>query len=152
MPVCRSTPNSTVTTRSRRFMASRPVTLPCWDSSSRTATQTTTASSARHTPSVPVYLGEATQRILREAAFFTRAGGELPAAGHLGDPLPLQLGPFTVTPYLMDHSAFDAYALLVEAGERRLLYSGDLRGHGRKATLFERLLREPSADVDTLLL
>lgn len=39
----------------------------------------------------------------------------------------LQLGPFTVTPYLVDDSAFDAYALLVEAVGRRVLYSGDLR-------------------------
>lgn len=52
----------------------------------------------------------------------------------------------------MDHSAFDAYAILVEAGGRRILYSGDLRAHGRKATLFERLLAEPPRDVDVLLL
>ncbi len=103
-------------------------------------------------PSVPLYIGEATQRILREAAFFTRGGADLDAAGYLEDRVPLKLGPFTVTPYLVDHSAFDAYALLVQAGSRRLLYSGDLRAHGRKAALFERLLREPPADVDVLLL
>lgn len=102
--------------------------------------------------SVPLYLGEATQHILREAAFFTPGGADLRAAGHLADRVPLQLGPFTVTPYLVDHSAFDAYALLVEAGGRRLLYSGDLRAHGRKAALFERLVREPPRDVDVLLL
>ena len=64
----------------------------------------------------------------------------------------LTLGPFTVTPYLVDHSAFDAYALLVEGGGRRLLCSGDLRTHGRKAAVFERLVREPPAAVDVLLL
>jgi len=64
---------------------------------------------------------------------------------------PLELGPFRVTPYLADHSAFDAYQLLVEAKGRRLFYSGDFRGHGRKARLFERLLAEPPP-VDTLLL
>ena len=32
------------------------------------------------------------------------------------------------------------------------MYSGDLRAHGRKAGLFERLLREPPAAVDVLLL
>lgn len=103
-------------------------------------------------PSVPLYLGEATQRILSEAAFFSPAGAELRAAGYLRDREPLRLGPFTVTPFLMDHSAFDAYALLVEAGGRRLLYSGDLRAHGRKSALFERLIAEPPPDVDVLLL
>lgn len=30
----------------------------------------------------------------------------------------LQIGPFTVTPHLVDHSGFDAYGLEMEAGER----------------------------------
>jgi ribonuclease J len=56
-----------------------------------------------------------------------------------------------VTPYLVDHSAFDAYALHVQAGGRTLFYSGDLRAHGRKAALVERLIRKPPA-VNVLLL
>lgn len=101
---------------------------------------------------VPRYLGEATQRMLLEATFFTSAGARITAAGHLVDQVPMNLGPFTVTPFLVDHSAFDAYALLVEAGGRRLFYSGDLRAHGRKASLFERLVSEPPQDVHVLLL
>lgn len=50
----------------------------------------------------------------------------------------LQFGPFRVTPHLVDHSAYDAYALEVEADGRRLFYSGDIRAHGRKGALFER--------------
>ena len=38
----------------------------------------------------------------------------------LSDRKALQIGPFIVTPYLVDHSAYDAYALLIEAGGRRL--------------------------------
>lgn len=106
----------------------------------------------RIAPSVPMYIGEATQRVLREALFFSSAGASLDAAGYLSDREPLRLGPFTVTPYLVDHSAFDAYAVLVEAGGRRLIYSGDLRAHGRKAPLVERLLEKPPADVHALLL
>lgn len=102
--------------------------------------------------SVPLYMGEATQRILREAPFFTPGGADLPAADYLVDRRPLRIGPFTVTPYLVDHSAFDAYALLVEAGGCRVFYSGDLRAHGRKRRLFERLLASPPHDVDVLLL
>ncbi|MDQ3380849.1 MAG: hypothetical protein M3546_11125 [Actinomycetota bacterium] len=35
--------------------------------------------------------------------------------GLLADRKPFELGPFKTTPFLVDHSAFDAYALLVEA-------------------------------------
>jgi ribonuclease J len=101
--------------------------------------------------SVPHFIGEAAARILSEAAFFTRSGGDVQPTGFLHDRRLLELGPFRITPFLADHSAFDAYSLLVEAGGRRLFYSGDLRGHGRKASVFECLLANPPA-VDTLLL
>ncbi|RDI73403.1 Metallo-beta-lactamase superfamily [Gaiella occulta] len=94
-------------------------------------------------PEIPVYVGAATARILAEAAFFTPMGARIQPTGLLADRTPFELGPFKITPFLVDHSAFDAYALLVEAGGRRLFYSGDLRGHGRKHGLFERLITNP---------
>ena len=100
---------------------------------------------------VPIYLGEATTRILNEAAFFTPVEG-LDPAGYLHDRELLELGPFRITPYLVDHSAFDAFALLIEADGQRLFYSGDLRAHGRKPGTFERLLRDPPKEVDVLVL
>ncbi len=101
---------------------------------------------------VPVYAGEATTRILREAAFFTPGGADIHAREFLRDREPVRIGPFCVTPHLVDHSAFDAYACLIEAGGRRLFYSGDLRGHGRKRTLFDQLITQPPKDVNVLLL
>lgn len=101
---------------------------------------------------IPLFLGEATQRILREAAFFSPAGADLTAAGYLRDREPFTLGPFTVTPYLMDHSAFDSYAVLIDAGGKRVLYSGDIRATGRKHYLFDRFLADPPVGIDVLLL
>jgi ribonuclease J len=101
---------------------------------------------------VPIYMGAATERILRETAFYTPMGLDVGSAAHLVHREPLQIGPFTITPFLTDHSAFDAYGLLVEADGRRLYYSGDLRGHGRKAGLFEEFLRNPPGSIDVLLL
>jgi ribonuclease J len=66
--------------------------------------------------------------------------------------VPFTLGPFTITPYLADHSAYDAFSLLVEAGGRSLFYTGDIRGHGRKASAFERLLADPPSPVHALLM
>ncbi len=96
---------------------------------------------------VPVYLGEAAHRILREGAFFGAGDYGVEPAGHLRD-----RGPFAVTPFLNDHSAFDAYSLLVEADGHRVFYTGDLRGHGRKAALFEKLLRRPPPNLDVVLM
>jgi len=103
-------------------------------------------------PSVPVYIGEDAARILREAAFFSPFGIDIQPRGFLRDRQPLVLGPFKVTPYLMDHSAYDAYALLVEAEGKRLFYSGDLRAHGRKGALVERLMAAPPPGIDVLLM
>ena len=52
----------------------------------------------------------------------------------------------------MDHSAPDSCAFLAEADGRRLLYTGDLRAHGRTGYLFEKLLADPRLHgVDVLL-
>jgi ribonuclease J len=101
---------------------------------------------------VPVYLGEAAHRILRDAAFFGAGDYDVKPAGFLRDRQRFSIGPFVITPYLNDHSAFDAYALLIEADHERLFYTGDIRGHGRKAAIFEKLLRKPPRNVDALLM
>lgn len=63
-----------------------------------------------------------------------------------------QVGPFSVTPYLTDHSAFDAHMLLIEVSGKRILYSGDFRTHGRKSKLVERMMASPPEDLDVLLM
>jgi ribonuclease J len=99
----------------------------------------------------PVYCGAATGKLIRlttgilgtpiERDFRTWTGG-----------CPFSVGPFAVTPYLTDHSAFDAYMLLIEAGGKRILYSGDFRTHGRKAALVSRFMTEPPPGIDVLLM
>ena len=102
--------------------------------------------------SVPVYIGESASRILSEAAFFSPLGISRQPSGYLRHRQPFDVGPFRVTPFLNDHSAFDAYSLLIEADGRRLFYTGDIRAHGRKAGIFEELLRRPPADIEVLLM
>jgi ribonuclease J len=97
-------------------------------------------------------MGAAAERILKAAADFTPSGGTFKHVTHLENNRPIKLGPFTITPYLADHSAYDAYSVLVEADGKRLFYTGDLRGHGRKSKLFERLIAHPPANVDVLLM
>lgn len=63
-----------------------------------------------------------------------------------------RIGPFRVTPFLTDHSAFDAYMLLIEVAGRRVLYSGDFRTHGRKGTLVRRFMERPPSNIDVLVM
>jgi ribonuclease J len=103
-------------------------------------------------PGTPVLIGPAAEKILKAASVFVPGEVRLDNAVHLQDRTPIAMGPFIVTPFLMDHSAYDAYAILVEADGQRLFYSGDLRAHGRKGKLFERLVAHPPENVDVLLM
>jgi ribonuclease J len=108
---------------------------------------------ASRVPKTTTFLmGEAAERILAAAAVFTPSGGHFDHVIQLVDRKPITLGPFVITPFLMDHSAYDSYAVLIEADGKRLFYTGDLRGHGRKAKLFERLVAHPPKKVDVLLM
>ena len=53
---------------------------------------------------------------------------------------------------LTDHSAFDAYMLLIEVDGRRVLYTGDFRLHGRKGVLVAQLMANPPPRLDALIL
>ena len=65
---------------------------------------------------------------------------------------PFEIGPFKITSYLMDHSAYDASSLLIEADNKKVFYSGDFRGHGRKEVLLERMIKYPIKGVDCMLM
>jgi len=99
-----------------------------------------------------VFMGRDAARMLEAASLFWPEPAGIGETEPLEHRVPVTRGPFRVTPYLVDHSAYDGYALLVEADGGRVLYSGDLRAHGRKGKLFEQLLRERIDDLDVLLL
>ena len=98
-------------------------------------------------------IGKAAQSILAAADLFTPGTAiTFENVLHLEDRKAITIGPFTITPFLVDHSAYDAYAIMVEADGKRLFYSGDLRAHGRKGSLFEKFVRQPPDRVDVLLM
>ncbi|OYU87859.1 MAG: MBL fold metallo-hydrolase [Bradyrhizobiaceae bacterium PARB1] len=103
-------------------------------------------------PDLPVALGAATFRILQAAAPFVPQPYVPTRPIELTNGTPIQFGPFRITPHLVDHSAYDAYAIEVEAAGKRLFYSGDIRGHGRKAALFDKMLSHPPKNVDVMLM
>ncbi len=62
------------------------------------------------------------------------------------------IGPFHIRAYLMDHSAYDAYAFLIECDGKRILYSGDFRAHGRKRAAYDYFIKHAPKNIDVLLL
>jgi len=99
----------------------------------------------------PVWSGAASEVLIRMTASLSGAGVEQRFQTYHPREA-FTVGPFTVTPYLTDHSAFDAHMLLVDVAGKRVLYSGDFRRVGRKAALVDRLMRSPPPGVDVLLL
>jgi len=97
-------------------------------------------------------MGRDVERIMRAAADFVPDGFAPKASAYLENRKQLKLGPFAITPHLVDHSGFDAYALEVEVDGRRLFYSGDLRAHGNKGKLFEAMLKRPPKNIDVMLM
>ena len=103
-------------------------------------------------PEVPVYIGEGAHGVMKAASPYVPNGTAFTAPNFIADRRPVEIGPFRVTPYLVDHSAFDAYHLLVEADGKRVFYSGDFRAHGRKSKLFEAMVARPPKDIDVLMM
>lgn len=99
----------------------------------------------------PVHCGTACERLVRlTSGIFGATPPQLFTTWKGG--VGFGVGPFTVTPYLTDHSAFDAYMLLIEAHGKRLLYSGDFRLHGRKGALVRAMMARPPAELDALVM
>lgn len=98
------------------------------------------------------YLGEATHKIIELNNLFTPQSIILNNVICFEKNKPFKIGDITITPYWMDHSAFDSYAFLVEAGGKSLFYSGDFRNHGRKRNAFLWFTHNAPQNVDYLLL
>lgn len=102
--------------------------------------------------SIPIYTGKATQRILEFSEEFFNGQQLNNQFQNFTKDNSFTIGDITVQPYWMDHSAFDAYAFLIEANGKRLFYSGDFRGHGRKDKVFKWFLHNAPRNVDYLLM
>ena len=98
------------------------------------------------------YLGEAAKKIIDLTVIFTPVRGSISNYHPIESGESFRCGDFKIMPYLMDHSAFDSYAFLVEADGKRIIYSGDFREHGRKQKAFQWFLDHAPEDIDVLLL
>ena len=84
-------------------------------------------------PEIPLYIGKAAKEIYSIYSGQTKQDEKVKRLqnAHAYTPgQPIQIKDFTVTPLLTSHSALDAYMLLIEAGGKTILHTGDFSLHG----------------------
>lgn len=111
---------------------------------------------------VPIFIGSTAKKIL---GIITEKLDGIPNTADKGLPrvkgircyFPNQkldvFGDIQVTPFLVDHSALDAYMFLIEVGGKKILFTGDFREHGivGENNRLESMVREYIGEVDILI-
>lgn len=103
-------------------------------------------------PQIPFYLGPVAQKIIELDIMAPEVSRKIALARHYKTGKKFTLGGFAITPYLVDHAAADSYALAVTDGQKAVIYSGDIRMHGRMGKATEYFLAHAPKQADVLLL
>jgi ribonuclease J len=102
-------------------------------------------------PDASVYSGKDTKTMIDVTRLFT---GKPPIKNDwhfFENRKPFLIGDIEVTPYLIDHSAYDSYMFLVKAEGKSILYTGDFRLCGRKAAFSKRQIESMPKGIDLLV-
>jgi ribonuclease J len=65
--------------------------------------------------------------------------------------VPFVFGAFNITPIIIDHSAFDAYAFKIEAGGESAFHTGDFRTHGFRSGNLPKVIKTYVGHVDIVV-
>ncbi|MBF0504841.1 MAG: MBL fold metallo-hydrolase [Candidatus Omnitrophica bacterium] len=103
-------------------------------------------------PDISIFISEGAREMIGVSDIFTPHRTGALNARIVGCGKKFKVAEFEITAFLVDHSAFDALAFLIEANGTRVFYSGDFRGHGRKSALFKKMVADPPRDIDCLLM
>jgi len=103
-------------------------------------------------PDIPIYLSEGAKELVDITNLFVYRAVKSLNSKLINNKESFAIGDFKTISYLVDHSAFDALAFLIEADDKRVFYSGDFRGHGRKSILFKQMIKNPPKNIDYLLM
>ncbi len=109
-------------------------------------------------PDIPIYIGHVAKKV------FAAVQNVLKTKMNKGNPervdefktfeigKTLLFGDIKVTPYTVDHSAFDAYMLLVETEGKRVLHTGDFRMHGARGRKMPLVFEKFASNIDVLII
>ncbi|TWI63141.1 ribonuclease J [Desulfobotulus alkaliphilus] len=102
--------------------------------------------------SCTTWLSPASMELIELTGIFTMDRCRVPNPRYFEPGVPFCIGDMEITPWPMDHSAFDSYGFLIRSGGKRLFYTGDFRKHGRKPETFRFLEEKGPKNVDCLLM
>lgn len=102
---------------------------------------------------IPIYMGKTAKELFKNYA--VRIKSDIAKKiDEIHTFLPLEkitVGDITVTPLMIDHSAFDAYMFIVEADGRRVLHTGDFRMHGFRGSKTLPMLKKYAESIDCII-
>lgn len=90
---------------------------------------------------IPVYVEPISKRIYEITAKFTHKNIRKDTLD-MEFEKSIQVKDIKVTAYLADHSAYNAAMLLIEADGKKVLHTGDFRGHGTKGYLIDKMIQK----------
>ncbi len=104
-------------------------------------------------PEVPIYMGKVAKEIYLILQERVRNGiPEIVQRANIFEPgVAFQIGDIQITPFVVDHAAFDAYMFLIEGEGKRILYTGDFRTHGFRGKAIIPMLQKYVDQVDVLI-
>lgn len=101
---------------------------------------------------IPIYTSKGCKELLGVAYYFGQSDYDPKDVKIVPPWRPFPVADLLIQPYLVDHSAVDAFAYKIKGEGKRIFYSGDFRGHGKKKILFEHMLKSPPKNIDVLIL
>lgn len=104
-------------------------------------------------PGVPLYMGAAAKAIYLVLQKRLRSGHVMVIESiKTFEPAEkIIVGDITVTPFMIDHSAYDAYMFLIESDGKKTLHTGDFRTHGFRGNKTIPMLKKYVGQVDVLI-
>ncbi|MBN2851244.1 MAG: MBL fold metallo-hydrolase [Clostridia bacterium] len=103
-------------------------------------------------PDIPVYLSERTRKIIKISQIFLQVKPFNLNMVVFKTAQPFEIKDIVIKPFLVDHSCFDASAFEIFIDGKTLIYTGDLRGHVRKAAYLNRFIKTVKKQPDLLLI
>lgn len=92
---------------------------------------------------IPVYMSDLSKKIFETVFCFSKNKGNIHRKTfNLEEEKPITIKDMKITPYIVDHSAYNSFMLLIESEGKKILHTGDFRNHGYKGVLLEKTLKK----------
>ncbi len=92
---------------------------------------------------IPVYMSDLSRKIFETVFCFSKNKGKIHRKTiDLEEGKTITIKDMKITPYIVDHSAYNSFMLLIETEGKRILHTGDFRNHEYKGVLLEGTLKK----------